>query len=86
MTSKQHSRRVRILWSRHADEALEAVVRYADSDPFDPERWWRNTEDGQRVVHEVFGILNAWVGSPLRPERETGLPADLDEGANEPDR
>ncbi len=74
VTSKQHSRRVRIIWDRTTDGSLEAVVRHAESDPFDPDRWWRNTEDGQNVVHEIFGILNAWAGSPLRPERSAPAP------------
>ncbi len=70
VTSKQHSRRVRILWNRGSGGNLEAVVRYSAADPFDPDRWWTNSEDGQNVLHELFGILNAWIGSPLRPERD----------------
>ncbi len=69
VTSKQHSRRVRILWDRTSGDALEAMVRHSAADPFDPARWWTNTEDGQNVLHELIGIVNAWLGSPLRPER-----------------
>lgn len=70
VTSKQHSRRVRVLWNRLAPAGLTAIVRPAADDPFDGDGWWRNTVDAQAVVHELAGILNAWIGSPLRPERE----------------
>jgi len=70
VTSKQHSRRVRALWDRAATPGLEAIVRPSADDPFDPDDWWHNTEDGQAVLHEIAGLLNVWLGGPLRPERE----------------
>lgn len=70
VTSKQHSRRVRVLWDRIANSDLEAIVRPSASDPFDPDSWWRNTEDGQAVLHELVGLLNIWIGAGLRPERD----------------
>jgi uncharacterized SAM-binding protein YcdF (DUF218 family) len=67
VTSKVHTRRVRILWQRLAARRGKAVVRAASDDPFEPWRWWRTTRDALEVVREVLGILNAWAGMPLRP-------------------
>lgn len=70
VTSKQHSRRVRMLWDRVAPEGLTAIVRPSASDPFDPDAWWTNTEDGQATLHELAGITAVWLDIGLRPERE----------------
>ena len=70
VTSKQHSRRVRMLWHRLAPEGFTAIVRPSASDPFDPDSWWTNTEDGQATLHELAGIAAIWLGVELRPERE----------------
>ena len=67
VTSKVHSRRVRILWRRLAARRGHAIVRAASDDPFDPRRWWRTTGDALDVVRELLGILNAWAGMPLHP-------------------
>ena len=32
-------------------------------------RWWRDAGDGTTVVHEWFGLLNAWAGFPIKSER-----------------
>ena len=69
VTSKQHSRRVRSLWQRSAPEHLVARVRWSRSDPFDPDSWWKNTEDGSAVIHELAGMIDTWLGGLLRPER-----------------
>jgi uncharacterized SAM-binding protein YcdF (DUF218 family) len=67
VTSKVHTRRVRILWHRLAARRGKAVVRAASDDPFEPRRWWRTSHDALDVVREVLGIMNAWAGLPLRP-------------------
>jgi hypothetical protein len=67
VTSKVHTRRVRILWHRLAAGRGQAIVRAASDDPFEPGRWWRTTGDALDVVREFLGILNAWAGMPLRP-------------------
>ncbi len=66
VTSKVHTRRVRILWHR-LGAAGNAVIRAASDDPFEPGRWWRTSHDALDVVREVLGILNAWAGMPLPP-------------------
>ncbi len=70
VTSKAHSRRVRMLWNRADDSTIEARVRWSRADPFEPDRWWTNTTDGQSVVKELIGILDVWIGAGWRPERD----------------
>src|SRR5712692_4646182 len=67
VTTKAHTRRVRLLWRRLASGRGRAIVRAASGDPFDPRHWWRNTRDALDVVREVLGLLNAWAGLPLHP-------------------
>lgn len=69
VTSKYHTRRVRALWSRQAADRLPAIVRYTRDDPFDAAHWWRTTDDSMAVAREWFGLLNAWLGFPVRSAR-----------------
>jgi len=69
VTTKVHTRRVRLLWRRLASGQGRAIVRAASGDSFDPRHWWRNTSDALDVVREVLGVLNAWAGLPLHPVR-----------------
>lgn len=69
MTSKFHSRRVRTLWDSLVPRPPDAVVRYASGDPFDTQRWWRTTGDAVAVAREWFGLLNAWLGFPVKSIR-----------------
>jgi uncharacterized SAM-binding protein YcdF (DUF218 family) len=65
VTSKYHTRRLRVTWNAVADDHYEAVVRYTDRTPFDRDHWWRNSRDVLAVSREMGGILNAWAGFPL---------------------
>jgi len=67
VTTKAHTRRVRMLWRRRASGQGRAIVRAATEDPFDPRHWWRTTSDALDVVREVLGLLNVWAGLPLQP-------------------
>jgi uncharacterized SAM-binding protein YcdF (DUF218 family) len=67
VTSKPHSRRVRATWRALIGE--HAIVRYATSDPYDADHWWRHTADALAVSREVFGLLNVWAGFPVQPAR-----------------
>jgi len=69
VTTKVHTRRVRLLWRRLASGQGRAIVRGASADPFDPRHWWRSTTDALDVVREVLGVLNVWAGLPLDPAR-----------------
>jgi len=68
VTSPQHTRRVRALWNKLAGKDLRLIVRGAPQDPFDADHWWRDTHDSMAVVREILGLLNAWLGLPVRPQ------------------
>jgi uncharacterized SAM-binding protein YcdF (DUF218 family) len=67
VTTKVHTRRVRLLWQRLAKDRGRAIVRAASADPFEPRHWWRTTSGALDVVREVLGLFNAWAGLPLHP-------------------
>jgi uncharacterized SAM-binding protein YcdF (DUF218 family) len=67
VTSAEHTRRVRALWNKIAGSDLRLVVRVAPQDPFDADHWWRNSHDAFAVFREYLGLLNAWLGLPVRP-------------------
>ena len=69
VTTKPHTRRVRLLWRKLAPRDCRAIVRAAAEDPFDPGHWWRSSGDALDVVREVLGIMNAWAGLPLTRTR-----------------
>jgi len=69
VTTKAHTRRVRMLWQRLGSERGTGIVRAAAEDPFDPRYWWRTTSDALDVVREVLGLMNAWAGLPLHPAK-----------------
>jgi uncharacterized SAM-binding protein YcdF (DUF218 family) len=68
VTSPEHTRRVRALWSRLAGNNLHLIVHAAHEDPFDVDHWWRNTRDVYSVMRETLGLVNAWAGLPVRPQ------------------
>ena len=67
VTSPEHTRRVRALWNRLAGSDITLIVRGADEDPIDLDHWWRNTRDVFSVVREYLGLINIWLGLPVRP-------------------
>jgi uncharacterized SAM-binding protein YcdF (DUF218 family) len=69
ITSKYHTRRVKVLWRALVGSHSEAIVRYPSNDPFEPALWWRNAGDALAVSREWFGLLNAWGGFPVKSER-----------------
>jgi uncharacterized SAM-binding protein YcdF (DUF218 family) len=68
VTSSYHSRRVKTLWESLAGGSPEALVSYTTTEPFNPKRWYADTADAWTVSREWFGLLNAWLGFPLRSE------------------
>jgi len=69
VTSKAHTRRVRTIWHKLVGSEPRAIVRFAEDDPYDGAHWWHRTHDALDVVREIFGLLNAWGGFPLRPSQ-----------------
>lgn len=67
VTTKAHTRRVRLIWRKRVGAEPRAIVRYARGDRYDGAHWWRTTADALDVVREVLGLANAWAGFPLKP-------------------
>jgi uncharacterized SAM-binding protein YcdF (DUF218 family) len=67
VTSSYHSRRVRTLWRRLVGSP-EAIVQHGDAEPFNASRWWADASDAFSVTREWFGLLNAWLGFPVKSE------------------
>jgi hypothetical protein len=65
VTSKTHTRRVRLLWHAVAGGRSRAIVRPARQDPFDANHWWRERRFALEVVREYLGLLNYWAGFPV---------------------
>jgi uncharacterized SAM-binding protein YcdF (DUF218 family) len=67
VTSPPHTRRVRALWRNLVGENPKLIVRAAWEDTFDSQHWWKNTRDTFAVIREIMGLLNVWLGLPVRP-------------------
>lgn len=67
VTSKAHTRRTKSLWNRLSARRGQAIVRGVSDDSFDAAHWWRSTSDLFDVVREILGLINVWLGLPLRP-------------------
>lgn len=73
-SSQYHTRRIRLLWSKLAAPGQRLIVRAARQDGFRAAAWWKNSSDALAVAREVMGIVNAWIGFPVRTrENEPGL-------------
>jgi uncharacterized SAM-binding protein YcdF (DUF218 family) len=66
VTSKPHTRRVRLIWNRRVGDDPQLIVRYS-GEAYDAAHWWRTSTDALDVVREWLGIANAWLGFPARP-------------------
>jgi uncharacterized SAM-binding protein YcdF (DUF218 family) len=67
VSSPDHMRRIRVIWSRTAGSLVEARLHPApEEDGFDPNHWWTSKVGAEYLFHEYFGILEFLLGSPLR--------------------
>lgn len=63
VTSPQHTRRVRVIWSRaSADDHIEGLVVPAPSSEFSVDGWWRKRGAAEAVLHEYLGIAAIYLG------------------------
>ncbi len=69
VTSPPHTRRVKTLWRIEVGDQKQAIVRHDTYEPYDPRHWWRHTTEGDDVVHELLGLLNARMGFVAQPDR-----------------
>jgi len=66
VTSSQHSRRVKLVWSRQAPADIQSIVRIAQDDDFLDGDWWRQRRAAEAVLHEYLGLAAIYLGiSPL---------------------
>ena len=66
VTSPQHSRRVKLVWSRQAPADIESIVRIAQDDDFLDGDWWRKRREAEAILHEYLGLAAIYLGiSPL---------------------
>ncbi len=65
VSSKYHTRRVRLTWRYVTEGKTRAVVRPAPLDPFDAQRWWRDRRFILSVVREYMGLGNYLLGYPV---------------------
>jgi len=65
VSSKYHTRRVRLTWNYITHGAPGAIVRAADRDPFDSARWWKERRFALSVVREYLGLINYYAGFPI---------------------
>ena len=61
VTSPEHTRRVKVLWSRQGPGAPDAIVIPA-REPFPFEDWWRSRRASEAVLHEYLGHLAIALG------------------------
>ncbi len=68
MTSPLHTRRVRTIWHIQVGDHPQVIVRYNSYEEHEAARWWRTTSEGDDVVHEVLGLLNARLRFVAKPK------------------
>ncbi len=60
VTSKSHSTRAGKILNAVLDPAVRVLVHPVPSDPFRPDRWWRDRMDTKEVLHEYGGLADYW--------------------------
>ncbi len=63
VTSPEHTRRVKVIWSRKdREDHVEGLVVPAPNDDFSVDGWWRRRRAAEAVLHEDLGILAIYLG------------------------
>ena len=60
VTSKAHSSRAYKIFSAGLGPKVRVLMRPVPSDPFDPDRWWKDRQDRRQVFHEYASFLDLW--------------------------
>ena len=64
VTSKQHTRRARLVMNRRLGPAgIDVRVRYSRYDLTDTERWWRDRSSLRFTLFEMQRLLGYWIGA-----------------------
>jgi uncharacterized SAM-binding protein YcdF (DUF218 family) len=62
VTSPQHSRRVKLVWSRQGPSSIEGLIRVVPGDDFLEGDWWRKRRQAEAVLHEYLGLTAIYLG------------------------
>jgi uncharacterized SAM-binding protein YcdF (DUF218 family) len=65
VSSPYHTRRIHTIWRARFADRIPALIRVTRYERVEPARWWRSRHSLEDVVHEVFGISNFLLGSPI---------------------
>ena len=57
VTSPQHSRRVKLVWTRESSGSVEGLVALVKEDDFPGDGWWRKRRQAESVLHEYLGLV-----------------------------
>ncbi len=60
VTSKSHSTRAAKFLTAALGPGVRVLMHPVPSDPFDPERWWKDRTDTKEVLHEYGGLADYW--------------------------
>jgi uncharacterized SAM-binding protein YcdF (DUF218 family) len=60
VTSKSHSTRARKILGAGLGSGVRLLMHPVPSDPFDPDRWWKDRMDTKEVLHEYEGLADYW--------------------------
>ena len=69
VTSPVHTRRVKAIWRIVVGEHPQAILRQDSFETYDPDHWWRATQDAESVVHELLGLVNIHLGFVAKPRK-----------------
>ena len=62
VTSPQHSRRVKLVWTRESSGSVEGLVAVVQEDDFPGDGWWRKRRQAENVLHEYLGLAAIYLG------------------------
>ena len=62
VTSPEHSRRVKLVWTREAFVGIEGLVALVKEDDFPGDGWWRKRRQAEAVLHEYLGLAALYLG------------------------
>jgi uncharacterized SAM-binding protein YcdF (DUF218 family) len=60
VTSKSHSTRAEKILNASLGPGVRVLMDPVPSDPFRPDRWWKDRTDTKEVLHEYGGLADYW--------------------------
>jgi hypothetical protein len=60
VTPKAQTARARKIFGATLESKVNLVMRAASTDPFDPDRWWKNRDDFRQAVWEYVALMDVW--------------------------